>query len=111
MRKAIIVILAVVLLGFGGYSLYLYLGEQETEQEAFARQQEEADLADAYLQDIAGRVNEQESYLAEEDTEEEELETLVYETLKRCLVWKELCIVQLSGEDYDALLQMVPNSQ
>ncbi len=42
---------------------------------------------------------------------EEELETLVYETLKRCLVWKELCIVQLSGEDYDALLQMVPNSQ
>lgn len=42
---------------------------------------------------------------------EEELETLVYETLKRYLVWKELCIVQLSGEDYDALLQMVPNSQ
>ena len=76
MRKAIIVILAVVLFGFGGYSLYLYLGEQETEQEAFARQQEEADLADAYLHDIAGRVDEQESYLADENAEEEELETL-----------------------------------
>lgn len=42
---------------------------------------------------------------------EEELETLVYETLKRCLVCKKLYVVQLSGEDYDALLQMVPTSQ
>ena len=42
---------------------------------------------------------------------EEELETLIYEFLKRSHVQWKLYIVQLSGEDYDVLLKMMPDSQ